>query len=165
VIEHVPQPPPTSAANVDSNIVKTIAALYASQSDKEAEALYQETSIGMSAREKLKLSHIIEEEIRHALRANKEVETCKESQTPQTIASHSRFRPFLKATGRIITKLLKVVVVSPLMRLLEAVVESFGNLLEFILNVLEGGLVFLYFAFWIALAIVVFYTACRIIGF
>ena len=86
----MPQPP--TSANVDYDIVKAIAALYASQSDEEAEALYQQTSISMSARERLKLSHLIEEEI--LTLAKERVTKESQPQTPPTPPTPQPIAPF-----------------------------------------------------------------------
>lgn len=147
----MPQQPSAGAANVDSAIVKTIATLYTSQADKEAEALYQETSTGMSARERLKLSHIIQEEVRRIRKASKASDVARPNvqEAPDTITARNP----VKGIPNLFDSCW------------DYLKGSAAALLELAGTLLESSVYFLYFAFWIALAIVVFHMACKIIGF
>jgi len=176
----VPQQTPTGAASAESDIVKTIAALYASQADKEAEALYQQTSIGMSARERLKLSHFIEEEIRR-IHVAQPSSTNARSLTGWTAVEQRTSETLHTPTWSLFDRLwdsstetrnsagwtaVEEKTYDPLHTpTLNVFDRWWHSLVDGLSTLLEGGVTLLYFAFWIALAIVVFYTACRIIGF
>ena len=156
---HSPQP--------DVEAVEAIASLYASGADSEAHALYEEVTVVMSARGRLKFSHAVEEEIRRIqrhTRAQTEMTNVEspESTKPQTLRSIRTIRA-LRFVGKVLSFLIYVIL-APVRGIGWLFEEGIVALIAAATYVVEVGVVLLYVGFWIALGIVVFYEACRIIG-
>lgn len=136
---------PLGGVRPDPTLVERIASLYASQSDAEADSLYRHATVDLSAREKLKISGLVENKIREIQRKNR-----KNQQNIENSGVHTSSRPTELAARELAT------------------LTTSTSLTELASGIFKMGVavagISLYVLFWIALVVVVFTMACRIIG-
>ncbi|MGA2857324.1 MAG: hypothetical protein ABSE40_10665 [Candidatus Sulfotelmatobacter sp.] len=145
---------PQQPRNVEGfcdGVVGRILSLRVSQSSAEANKLYQETKSRMSARERLKFDYAIEKEMLRIQRARKRNAQLQPRQSVNSAVSDAVAE---QNTGL------------PLPRgepMRTAGFLDSLDILDIIATVIDAGVRLVIFAFWIALAIVVFHMACRIV--